>query len=102
LLQPFIENAIWHGIVAPDVSNGVIQLSVKIIEGRVHYFIEDNGIGRRKSVVENSTLHSGSRSIGIELTMNRLKMADPSAAIQIIDKENDTGTIVHINHILKV
>ena len=75
ILQPFVENAIWHGLMhKPDSQSGKITISVKEQEGMVRLTIEDNGIGRDKarelaaqSVVKN-------KSMGLKITQERLKL----------------------------
>jgi sensor histidine kinase YesM len=47
IVQPFIENAIWHGIVPKD--GGIINVSVKRNEDIVICEVDDNGIGRERS-----------------------------------------------------
>jgi hypothetical protein len=48
LLQPFVENAIWHGLM-PSKSPGKLTISFEYQEGYVRCTVEDNGIGRRKA-----------------------------------------------------
>src|SRR5439155_934059 len=48
IIQPFIENAIWHGIV-PKGANGYIYLSVRKKDDSIEIVIDDNGIGREAS-----------------------------------------------------
>jgi ligand-binding sensor domain-containing protein len=48
MLQPFIENAVWHGLMHRD---GEKKLSIRFSRegGQLHCEIEDNGIGREKA-----------------------------------------------------
>lgn len=48
LIQPYLENAIWHGLV-PKKQNGELLLLFKKIESVLLVVVEDNGIGRRRS-----------------------------------------------------
>jgi sensor histidine kinase YesM len=45
LLQPFVENAIWHGLM-PLKNKGLLTISFGENDGFFHCSIEDNGIGR--------------------------------------------------------
>src|SRR3569833_882638 len=47
LLQPFVENSIWHGI-SPKNGSGCIYIRVKMNAGMVEYTVEDEGIGRSR------------------------------------------------------
>jgi ligand-binding sensor domain-containing protein len=45
LIQPFIENAIWHGLI-PKNAPGNISVEISLLNGDLLCMIEDNGIGR--------------------------------------------------------
>jgi len=72
ILQPFIENAIWHGLAS---KKGRKKLSLNIQKEKKKYIaisIEDNGIGRKKSAELNELKMRKKDSIGIKLTEERL------------------------------
>jgi LytS/YehU family sensor histidine kinase len=48
MIQPFVENAIWHGLM-PLESKGVLTITFSRIDGYFHCLICDNGIGREKA-----------------------------------------------------
>jgi anti-sigma regulatory factor (Ser/Thr protein kinase) len=94
ILQPFIENAIWHGIM-PKESGGNVTISVKQIDNAIQCIIEDDGIGRvlsQKYKAEYETTH---QSKGIGLTQSRLELDkllnEREDAIEIIDKTEASG-----------
>lgn len=70
ILQPFIENAIWHGIL-PGKKPGTITLRIKHNENlsKIICEIEDNGVGF-KSTTEKTLYHE---SKGIYITEKRLQ-----------------------------
>ncbi len=47
VLQPFIENAIWHGLQHKD-SQGHLHIGFTREGQQIHCVIEDDGIGRRR------------------------------------------------------
>lgn len=49
LIQPFLENAIWHGLRYRQKDGGKLQLSIRNGSGKLTIEILDNGIGREKS-----------------------------------------------------
>jgi hypothetical protein len=106
LLQPFVENALWHGLL-PKKDNRVLTLSFDLLNDDILICsIEDNGIGRQKSyqLKKNQTNTKKHISKGIRITQDRLNLIslqyNQHARIEIIDKEdaegNPTGTKVVI------
>ncbi len=72
ILQPFIENAIWHGLSSKK-EDRQIKLCFKK-EGSSHLIINvrDNGVGRKRSLaIKEKKIHKKD-SIGIKLTEDRL------------------------------
>ncbi|WP_257658118.1 tetratricopeptide repeat protein [Parapedobacter lycopersici] len=71
ILQPLIENSIWHGIL-PKKGPGHIQIRVQKEEESLCYTVEDNGIGRANV---NGRSTTAKRSMGIALTKARVSIA---------------------------
>ena len=72
VLQPFLENALWHGLSSKK-GDKTIKLSVfKPTKDFIQIDIEDNGIGRKASAKIKSNKVINRKSIGIELTKERL------------------------------
>ena len=73
VLQPFIENAIWHGLSPKENGKKEIILSTKkITENLIEISITDNGIGREAALEIKKDKWLKRKSIGIELTKERL------------------------------
>ncbi len=102
ILQPVVENAIWHGIGSLQ-ADGLITISFRYLdETRIKIIIEDNGIGINKSsamaMKNDAHLH-----IGLSLTKRRLELIGTKTGTQTSfqtsevypDKENP-GTKVEI------
>jgi two-component system, LytTR family, sensor kinase len=66
LLQPIIENAIYHGI-AHKTSNGIIQISAKKEDGHLIIYVEDNGPGL--ALIKMKKPKEG---VGLKITRERL------------------------------
>ena len=82
MLQPYVENSIWHGIL-PMERPGEVRISVSPKEaGRVEVRIEDNGIGLERSRQAKRSTTGDHISRGIEITkgradvLRRLALAD--------------------------
>ena len=72
VLQPFVENAIWHGL-SPKEGNKKLQLSIsKTAIDCIEIAIEDNGIGRKKAQEFKAKKMIKRESIGLKLTEERL------------------------------
>lgn len=94
ILQPLIENAIWHGIHSKNQKGEIIIRIEENLEN-ILLSVEDDGIGRIKKT------KAGHVSKGIQLIQNRLDLLGLSnAGIQILDKKdsvnNPIGTKVII------
>ena len=89
IIQPFIENAIWHGIV-PKGNGGQVSLGVLRNNRNIEITIEDNGIGREASEHNNAASQIGHQSKGVNLTRSRLELDNQlqnrKAMLEIIDK----------------
>lgn len=99
ILQPFVENAIWHGLVNKN-GDGFLKIEIRKDEDSdLIIRISDNGIGRKASALlkKEQVKH---KSYGIDITRERLEMLNPKNQIIIIDLEdehgNATGTLVEL------
>ncbi len=74
MLQPFVENAIWHGIA--NKQNGVGKIIIKILktENYLKCVIEDNGIGRVASAAIKNQKGRSHKSKALDITKERLRI----------------------------
>ncbi len=102
-LQPFIENAIWHGLSNKE-GEKKIDIQVKLEELYLVIEIRDNGIGiERSKAIKKKKLHKR-ESVGISLSQERLAhfSMDKKHQAKIIMKDlnaldkNVTGTLVSV------
>jgi len=70
LIQPYVENAIWHGIVPKD-KRGEINIDIKRNNGLMFCSITDDGIGRDKARALKPAEH---QSKGMHITKERLEV----------------------------
>ena len=73
VLQPFLENSIWHGLSSKKGSKKVLISVNKSTNEFVEIAIEDNGIGRTASAKIKAKKVIHRKSIGIDLTRERLE-----------------------------
>jgi sensor histidine kinase YesM len=88
-LQPFIENAIWHGIMKKDGAKE-IELTIKEDQGNVLFVIRDNGIGINKAR-ELSQITQKKRFFGTETTENRIRVLHQNKSVTIETKDISVG-----------
>jgi tetratricopeptide (TPR) repeat protein len=102
ILQPYVENAIWHGLSHKE---GDKQLEIRINKdnGTVKYEIEDNGVGRKKAEELKSLFRKQHQSKGMELLNKRFKLlnGEYNSSIEtnitdVIKSNKVTGTLVTI------
>jgi len=101
ILQPYIENAIWHGL---SHKPGDKKLLIRITSenGFTKYEIEDNGVGRKRSAELKSLYRKEHRSKGMELLSKRFRLlareygAEVETTITDIMSGKENGTIVTI------
>jgi ligand-binding sensor domain-containing protein len=97
LMQPFIENAIWHGLNKKK-EKGHLLLSITQKEQQLVCVIDDDGVGRQENIASIST---EKKSLGITITQQRIdRLMETTklfASVSIEDKKENgiaTGTTV--------
>ncbi|MBT8235443.1 MAG: tetratricopeptide repeat protein [Bacteroidia bacterium] len=99
LLQPYIENAIWHGLRYKEEKGYLKVQMINLDSANIEIRIEDNGIGRKRSVALKTEHQNKKISKGMSTTKKRVailnKMYDDKVDISIDDlKKDETGTVV--------
>ncbi len=91
LLQPFVENAIWHGL-SPKDGGGHITIGFRQKGQTLECSVEDNGVGRART----ESKHKTHRSKALEITRKRLNvLAEQEQAkteLQILDLTHPDGS----------
>ena len=106
IIQPYVENAIWHGLLHKE-SGGQLNLSVKMLnENMLECIIEDNGVGRAKAKELKSKSATTRKSLGMKLTEGRIsllnKHAELNASVDIIDLTSFEDQAAGTRVILKI
>lgn len=103
LLQPYVENAIWHGLMHKE-ENGSIRISLKKQDHQIICNIMDDGIGRAKSSEIKPDKEINRKSVGTSITEKRVSLINSVHNIKIGVTMNDlqdykgnpSGTVVKI------
>lgn len=74
LLQPFVENAIWHGLMLKTEGAKEVVIQVSNERNNCFMIIEDNGIGRAKSQESQNKRALKKNSYGLKLVQERLDL----------------------------
>jgi len=96
ILQPYVENALWHGLMHKEGERYLLIRFEKISDEVFRCTINDNGIGRKKSFElkeqQSKTKHHESK--GLKISKDRLDVLQKQgfhASLEIIDKYDGTG-----------
>jgi sensor histidine kinase YesM len=94
LLQPFVENAIWHGLMQKE-GEGTITVEIKKEDEEfLNISITDNGIGRERAA-ELKSKTATHKSHGLKVTSQRIDMMNrlnsTGAQVRILDLKDDQG-----------
>lgn len=101
LLQPHLENAIWHGLRYKE-GKGFLKLDFKLKNNMVKVIVDDNGIGLTKSKELKTTNQKVHESRGMTNTRERISLLNElykkNISLKISEKENpETGTRIEIS-----
>ncbi len=101
LVQPYIENAIWHGLRYNQEKGSLLVHFRAHGDESLKITIQDNGIGRAESKRIKTKNQKQGKSTGLKNTASRLKLLNDVHKVEIIcaitDLNSDgTGTVVEI------
>jgi LytS/YehU family sensor histidine kinase len=105
LIQPYVENAIIHGVIPKENGKGKIEIRISQSDIFIICTIQDNGIGRKKSQASRThSRHPEHESMGMKITSDRLEVLNrihhSDLSVQITDLEDENrkalGTKVEI------
>lgn len=90
IVQPFVENAIWHGLMQKPES-GNLEIDFSIEDGMLLCRVKDDGIGRKAAAEINSKSRVKHKSYGMKITTSR---------IALLQKEESKNVSVTINDLI--
>ena len=74
IIQPFVENAIIHGLRNKADHGGILNLSARLQNEFIIVEVQDNGIGRTRSAALKGNNPIQKSSLGIKLTQDRISI----------------------------
>jgi len=99
VVQPFVENAILHGLNNREDNNGELTIDIKKADNSIQYIIADNGIGRAASA---KIMQSKESHYGMQIAFDRIKLfnKEENASVQVTNLYSNqpaSGTNVTVN-----
>ncbi|HEU4469534.1 MAG TPA: two-component regulator propeller domain-containing protein [Flavisolibacter sp.] len=96
LLQPYVENALWHGLMHKDDDRKLNICFTRINEDVFRCTIDDNGIGRQKALELKQQQSKTKRHVskGMSISQDRVDLLQKQgqhAVLEIVDKYDDAG-----------
>ncbi len=105
LMQPFVENAIWHGLMHIE-RDGLLNITLSLQDSLLYCTISDNGIGREEAAALKSKGAAPKISLGMQITANRLKLLNNGKnegfLLKVIDMKKPDDTSVGTKVILTI
>ena len=102
LLQPYVENAIVHGLRNRESGRGKLLVRIKNHEGKIVITIEDNGIGRKNAMRLNNENKKPHDHLGMKMTGKRIDLLKTMNHNQVeifvsdVYEDDETGTRINI------
>lgn len=93
IIQPFVENAIWHGLVHKE-GQGELKIAMQLEGEMLICLVEDNGVGREKAMQIKAMKQATHQSVGIRVTEDRIKLIKEitdhkDTSVQVIDLQDN-------------
>jgi len=104
IIQPFVENAIWHGLLHKD-EPGNLKISIERLGSGLQCIVSDNGIGRKKAAELKSKSIDKEKSYGMKITQDRLNILNGDqngSSVEIVDIYDELGNAVGTRVIIKI
>jgi ligand-binding sensor domain-containing protein len=91
VVQPFVENAIHHGLLNKMTPDKKLTIEVMLEENKIKYTITDNGVGRLKAGEYKKLNKSPGTSLGLQITKDRINLFNQgdNGSVKITDLYND-------------
>lgn len=104
ILQPYVENAIWHGLMHKD-EKGQLDIEISQENSQLYFRITDNGVGRENANLLASKSATKYKSMGLRITAHRIAnlqhLQNVESGVTINDLINTDGSAAGTEVIIK-
>ncbi|AHM62475.1 signal transduction histidine kinase [Flammeovirgaceae bacterium 311] len=105
VIQPYVENAIWHGLMHKS-DKGHLLIELRVEQQLLFCQITDNGIGRQRAAMLKSKSASKNKSLGMQITSHRLELInslnEKETTVEVIDLVDPEGEACGTKVLLKI
>lgn len=105
IIQPYVENAIWHGLMHKE-EKGQLDIEINMENNFLFIRITDDGVGRKQSATHNSSYATKHKSVGLKITAERIARIQNSDAsespVEIKDLIYADGSAAGTEVIIKI
>ena len=102
IVQPFVENAIHHGLLNKQQGDRKLQVAATLEHDHIKYTVTDNGVGRVRAAQINELNKPGHKSYGLAITEERIHLYNQNTKsndiiiTDLADNGQPAGTKVEI------
>ncbi|HET7000225.1 MAG TPA: histidine kinase, partial [Puia sp.] len=105
IIQPYVENAIWHGLMHKE-DKGQLDIEVWQEGDWIYLKVTDNGIGRRKASELESKSATKHKSMGLRITASRIAMMQQpngdESPVKVNDLVESDGTAAGTEVVIRI
>ena len=106
LIQPYVENAIWHGLMQKKEGGNIIINITQPTESSLLVEISDDGVGREQAALYKSKSATKQKSFGLKMTSERIEMInqvyDINATVEVVDLKDGLDNACGTRVIIKI
>ncbi|SHH90603.1 Histidine kinase [Chryseolinea serpens] len=107
LIQPYVENAILHGLAPSEEPDLYLTIIAVLQDDQIRYTIQDNGVGIAQSKEYNTQNKPHHKSVGLKITAERIRMFngqphDGAVTLTSLGGDGSTTTGTKVEIILNV
>ncbi|HEX6227033.1 MAG TPA: tetratricopeptide repeat protein [Chryseolinea sp.] len=105
IIQPYVENAIWHGLMNKG-EKGHLLIDLRRESNTLCCMITDDGVGREKAAALKSKSANKNKSMGMQITAHRLELInalnDKATTVEVTDLVDSAGEACGTSVLLKI